>query len=136
MLRGGLELVAGKAKEKQVQLIVELNAAPDVVFADASAVKQVLRNLCLNAIQALDARPVDRWVKVTTANVKDSVELVVTDNGPGIAPEIHARLFQPFQTTKSSGFGLGLAICRDILTNLGASIILDPPEAGCGATFA
>jgi len=135
VLRGGLELVAGKAKEKQVELIVALQASPDKAFADASAVKQVLLNLCLNAIQALDVRPSGRCVNVTTRNLPESIELIVSDNGPGIAPEIQARLFQPFQTTKSSGFGLGLAICRDILTNLGATITIDPPEPGCGATF-
>jgi signal transduction histidine kinase len=48
---------------------------------------------------------------------------------------MHQKLFQPFQTTKSTGFGLGLAICRDILANLHASISVDPPEAGLGATF-
>ena len=135
VLLAGLELVGGKAKENQVKLVAELKASPDRAFADASAVKQVLLNLCLNAIQALDARPADRWVKVATHNLEGSIQMLVSDNGPGIAPEMHARLFQPFQTTKSSGFGLGLAICRDILTNLGATITIDPPEPGCGATF-
>jgi signal transduction histidine kinase len=45
------------------------------------------------------------------------------------------RLFQPFQSTKSSGFGLGLAICKDILAGMNATIRADPPNAGCGAKF-
>jgi signal transduction histidine kinase len=59
----------------------------------------------------------------------------VADNGPGITPEIRARLFQPFQSTKSSGFGLGLAICNDIVSGLNATITLDPPAPGVGAVF-
>ena len=63
------------------------------------------------------------------------IELSVADSGPGISPEIRPKLFQPFQTTKSSGFGLGLAICSDILTNLAATISVDPSEPGQGAIF-
>jgi C4-dicarboxylate-specific signal transduction histidine kinase len=51
-----------------------------------------------------------RWIRISTRNVDGGVEMAVSDNGPGIAPEMHAKLFQPFQTTKSTGFGLGLAI--------------------------
>jgi len=59
----------------------------------------------------------------------------VSDSGPGVAEEIRPRLFQPFQSTKSTGFGLGLAICRDILANLDATITVDPTVPGRGATF-
>ncbi len=134
VLRGGIELFAAKAREREVELKVELAADPDTAVADPSAVKQVLLNLCLNAIQALDSRSDGRIVSVSTRNLPDGIELCVSDNGPGLPAEMHARLFQPFQTTKSSGFGLGLAICRDILTNLGASISIDPPVPGEGAT--
>jgi signal transduction histidine kinase len=98
-------------------------------------VKQVLLNLCLNGIQASESRDAERWVKIGTRNRKGSVEMFVSDSGQGIAPEIRTRLFRPFQSTKSSGFGLGLAICRDILTGLNAGIEVDPPETGHGATF-
>ena len=63
------------------------------------------------------------------------LELTFEDSGPGIAPEIRPRLFQHFQSTKSSGFGLGLAICNDILTGLDATITVDPAVSGRGATF-
>jgi len=74
-------------------------------------------------------------VKVSTRNVANGVEVVLEDSGPGIAPEIRPRLFQPFQSTKSSGFGLGLAICSDILAGLDATISVDPAQPGRGATF-
>jgi C4-dicarboxylate-specific signal transduction histidine kinase len=95
----------------------------------------VLLNLCFNAIQAIEIQAGARWVKISTRNTSGGLEMAVADSGPGIDEEIRARLFQPFHTTKSSGFGLGLAICSDILANLNASISVDPPAPGCGATF-
>jgi len=137
VLQPGLELVAAKAADKGVQFITDFQASPDLVCTDPAAAKQVLLNLCFNAIQAVDEHGTqgDRWVRIATRNVPGGVELAVSDSGPGIAPEIQQRLFQPFQTTKSTGFGLGLAICRDILANLGASISVDAPQSGRGATF-
>jgi signal transduction histidine kinase len=136
VLRSSLELVAAKAAHRQVRLITELHADPDRAYTDASAAKQVMLNLCFNAIQAVEAQPPDaRWIKLATRNVGTGIEMAVSDSGPGIAPEIRPKLFQPFQTTKSSGFGLGLAICSDILANLNASISVDPTEPGRGATF-
>ena len=136
VLRPGLELVEARAAERGVKVMVAFTAEPDTVFTDASAAKQVLLNLCFNAIQAVEAKGgTERWVRLSTRRLADGVELAVSDSGPGIAPEMQRRLFQPFQTTKSRGFGLGLAICRDILANVRATIAVDPALAGQGATF-
>ncbi len=135
VLRSSLELVAAKAVDKRIPFLTDFQAAPDRVFTDASAAKQVLLNLCFNAIQAVEAHNGERWVKVSTRNVPNGVEVQLEDSGPGIAPEIRPRLFQPFQSTKSSGFGLGLAICSDILAGLDATISVDPTEPGRGAVF-
>lgn len=135
VLRTSLELVAAKATDKRIQFLTDFRAAPDRTFTDGSAAKQVLLNLCFNAIQAVESREGERWVKVATRNVPGGVEMCVEDSGPGIAPEIRPRLFQPFQSTKSSGFGLGLAICSDILAGLDATIAVDPAEPGHGACF-
>jgi len=135
VLRASLELVAPKAADKRVQLLTEFEAAPDLAFTDPSAVRQVVLNLCLNGIQASESRETERWVKVGTRNRNGALEMSVSDSGLGIAPEIRTRMFRPFQSTKSSGFGLGLAICRDILSSLNAGIEVDPPETGHGATF-
>lgn len=136
LLRSSLDLVAAKASHRNVRFLTEFEASPDAAFTDASAAKQVMLNLCFNAIQAVEAHAgEERWVKIATRNTPGGIEMAVADSGPGIAPEIRPKLFQPFQTTKSSGFGLGLAICSDILSNLHASISVDPPEPGHGATF-
>jgi len=136
VLSASLDLVAAKAAHKHVRFLTEFEATPDMVFTDASAAKQVMLNLCFNAIQAAESHDTqDRWVKIATRNTDAGIEMAVADSGLGIAPEIRPLLFQPFQTTKSTGFGLGLAICSDILGNLNASISVDPPVAGCGATF-
>lgn len=136
LLRASLDLVAAKAAHRKVQLQTDFAANPDRAFTDASAAKQVMLNLCFNAIQAVEAKADgDRWIRIATRNVGRGLEMAVSDNGPGIAPEMRPKLFQPFQTTKSSGFGLGLAICSDILANLDATISVDPHEPGRGATF-
>lgn len=135
VLRTSLELVTAKAADKRIEFLTEFEANPDYAYTDASAAKQVLLNLCFNAIQAVESRTGPRWVKVATRNVPGGIEMSVEDSGPGIAPEIRPRLFQPFQSTKSSGFGLGLAICSDILAGLNASISVDPLAPGRGALF-
>lgn len=136
LLRSSIDLVAAKAAHRNVEFLTEFGASPDAAFTDASAAKQVMLNLCFNAIQAVEEfRGEHRWVKIATRNTARGIEMMVADSGPGISAEMRPKLFQPFQTTRSTGFGLGLAICSDILSNLHASISVDPPLPGQGATF-
>jgi len=135
LLRSSLELVSAKADDRKIRVVKDFQASPDWVYTDPTAIRQVLLNLCFNAIQAVEGRPGDRWMRISTFNRTASVEIAIEDNGPGIEEEILPRLFQPFQSTKSTGFGLGLAICSDILTGLKATITVDSPVSGRGATF-
>ena len=136
LLSTALDLVTAKAAHKGINLHAQLKADPDEVFTDASAAKQVILNLVFNAIQAAElSESGHRWIRLETCNSADVVELAVSDSGSGISPEIRPKLFQPFQTTKSTGFGLGLAICSDILSNISSSISVDAYEPGVGAVF-
>jgi signal transduction histidine kinase len=135
LLGSCIELVTAKAEDKGVKLITDFHAVSDMVQTDPNALKQVILNLSFNAIQALEQKTGDRWIRFKTFNNKEFVEVEVSDSGPGIAPEVWGRLFQPFHSTKSSGFGLGLAICKDILSSVHANIYADPPVPGSGATF-
>lgn len=102
---------------------LELDFAPDTppVLVDRVQIGQVLLNLMRNAVEAMHGRA-RRELVVRTLMDSDMVEVRVADTGPGIAPEIRNRLFQPFATTKSSGMGVGLSICRSIIEAHGGTI--------------
>lgn len=135
IVRDTLDLMQTNAAEARVTITPRLLARPDTIHADAGAIRQVVLNLLLNAIQALEAQPEPRTIEVRTRALGNGgVILEVADNGPGIPPEQRARLFHPFASTKTKGIGLGLAICADILREHRATI--NVPDTGQpGATF-
>lgn len=94
-------------------------AAP--LVADADAVRQAIVNLALNAIQALAGRS-DGRMRFTLRQAAQGVEICVADNGPGPAPEICQRLFEPLVTTRPEGTGLGLAVVREIVESHGGTV--------------
>lgn len=115
-----------------VLLLDEL--APDLppVFGDKVQLEQVMLNLLTNAIHAARQTPQrEGRVVVHTASDGKTVELSVSDNGPGLKPADRQRMFEPFFTTKSEGLGLGLAICQTIVEDHGGRIRAEPaPEGG------
>lgn len=136
LITTSLELVEPRARSEGILLTIRWHATHDLVMADLNSIRQVVLNLCLNAVQALQATPHPRQILLTAANRADGwIELAVSDNGPGIAPSIRHRLFQRFQTTSTSGLGIGLCICREIMTHLHGTLEVDPPAEGLGATF-
>lgn len=130
--------------EEAVRAVVQLHAAagapidfhaeaPPVLVADKDQVIQVVTNLVQNAQHALLERPGGR-VEVRLSREQDKLVLCVTDNGPGIAPEMRARLFEPYATTKAEGTGLGLAIVERIVVEHGGEITANDAPGG-GAAF-
>jgi Signal transduction histidine kinase len=101
------------------------------ILVDRVQIQQVILNLVKNAIQAVDA---DGRVVVRVATQPDQVRFTVIDTGPGISPDQVKRLFEPFNTTKSEGMGLGLPICRSIIEAHGGTIWYEPAPGG-GAAF-
>jgi PAS domain S-box-containing protein len=120
----------------RAELIVSLGELP-LVYADESRLVQLLVNLLVNAGQAFIA-PNTEVNKVTvSARVSgENVILMVSDNGPGVAPEVVGRIFDPFFTTKpiGQGTGLGLSICNSIMSSLGGSLRY-AGRPGTGAVF-
>ena len=105
-----------------------------VAMVDRVQIQQVISNLVRNALEALRERP-RRELSVTTAALGEGyLELIVCDNGPGLADEIRDSLFEPFKTTKPSGMGLGLSICKSIVEAHGGRIAHEPSFGG-GSTF-
>jgi signal transduction histidine kinase len=133
--RETVDLMLTRAAEARITLTSTHGALSDTIWADASAMRQVLINLLINAFQALENQEADRRVELRTRNSPGgSVILEVSDNGPGIPPDQRSRLFHPFVSTKTKGMGLGLAVCADILHEHKATIIVPDIERP-GATF-
>jgi two-component system, NtrC family, sensor histidine kinase PilS len=100
----------------EVELVLQVPPAPMPVVADASKLRQVIWNLVHNARDA--AQGGGRHVKVLAhehPTLEGWVEIVITDDGPGMSPEVQKRIFDPFFTTKRKGTGLGLATCHGIV---------------------
>jgi signal transduction histidine kinase len=111
-----VKLVQPKALDESVNLICELAASPDEIFADRASIRQVILNLVMNAIQAVEGLDSKREVLVKTRAGDGQVVLEISDNGAGMPAEVRKRLFQPFTTSnKTSGIGLGLAITADLV---------------------
>lgn len=118
----------------QTEAQAELIAGPDVTInADAAQLEQVIINLVKNAVEATceshSATPFGA-VRVTWQKLTDDVEITITDNGPGLANA--QNLFVPFFTTKPSGSGIGLVLCRQIAENHHGSLTLENRTDGTG----
>jgi len=126
-----LLLTRTQAQKVGVAVRVDLSADLPPIAGNSEQLKQVFLNLLLNALQVMpDGGSLD--VRGTAAAGR--VRLEFSDSGPGIAPELHDRIFNPFYTTRSAGTGLGLAITHRIVTAHGGRLTVQS-QLGAGATF-
>jgi PAS domain S-box-containing protein len=110
-------LTSGEAKGKGVSVRVRLAEDLPFIRGDRVQLQQVMLNLIINAIDAMSSTsdgPRELTIS-TRMNEPGAVLVTVSDSGPGIAPGSIERLFEPFYTTKTSGMGMGLSICRSIV---------------------
>ena len=107
------------------------------VRADPVALEQLLHNLLLNAVQALDrVPPHQRRLAIASRVDADQVQLVVQDSGPGFSAEALARAFEPFFTTRAGGLGLGLSLCETLAIGMGGALTArNRPEGGAELTL-
>lgn len=97
------------------------------VLANKIQIEQVVLNLLMNSMEAIEDAEIDKAKLVLQTRIKhdDVVELTVTDNGPGMDASILDLAFDPFQTSKIKGMGLGLSICRSIIETHGGKLWID-----------
>jgi nitrogen fixation/metabolism regulation signal transduction histidine kinase len=114
-----------------VEVRLELDETLATIQADPDQIRRALRNLILNA---LDAMPGGGVLTVRTQNLDSKVALEVSDSGAGLTPEECERLFTPYYTTKQHGTGLGLAIVQSVVSDHKGTITVHSGP-GQGATF-
>ena len=111
-----IALTRTEAANNSVLVRTQLAEGLPRVQGDRVQLQQVLLNLIINAIEAMrDVGEEERELLIRTRNEPDGLSVEVRDTGPGFAPETLERVFEAFYTTKPSGLGLGLSICRSII---------------------
>ena len=125
------EAQLGAPGQPKVETKLQLNADPGEVPADPDQLRRALRNLILNA---LDAMPQGGALTIRTARHDSRVAVEVSDTGEGLTPEECDRLFTPYYTTKQHGTGLGLAIVQSVVSDHKGTIAVHS-EPGKGTTF-
>jgi C4-dicarboxylate-specific signal transduction histidine kinase len=105
-----------------------------MVFGSRIQLQQVMLNLMRNAHEAM-AQSERRKLEVVTTRLDDeTIEITIADCGPGLPEEIAERVFEPFQSTKPNGMGLGLSICRSIVESHRGNLRYESNRGG-GAVF-
>ena len=127
----GLALVG--AKERGIKVLISMDPDLPEALVDRVQIQQVLLNLIRNAMEAMDGCAA-RDLTIGASPRTDHVLVSVADTGVGVPPEIEAKLFQPFVTTKPEGMGIGLSVCRTIIEAHSGRLWMEPNPGG-GSVF-
>lgn len=131
-----LHLLEPEFRRRSVTAVLQADESLPVA-ADPVAVDQIVHNLLINALQVLDTMP--RTSRVITLRVQRAGadgELLIMDNGPGIAADAMTRLFEPFYSTRDGGLGLGLSLCETLAQGMGGALdAANRPEGGAVFTL-
>ena len=135
LLDESLDVVTAQLREQNVAVVRNLEADSDIVNGNPEGLKAAFLNLFLNASEAM---PHGGTLRVSTgaADSGDSLQIRIDDDGPGVAPEVRERVFQPFFSTRSRGTGLGLPLALRTCEEHGGTLTLAPePRSGRGTEF-
>lgn len=129
-----LAIVKPELKSKNIQ--IQLRADDELlILVNSSEIEQVILNLLNNAIQALgNSSTLQRRITIEVTKVTQSVRLSISDNGTGVPLEFKSQLFELLSTTKQTGMGLGLWLCKHIVTRYNGTISYEDAIGG-GARF-
>lgn len=123
MTRKALYLLEPELKRRLVQPSVTLAGPPIRVLGDPVALEQIIHNLLMNGIQALDTVALNgRSLSIVISSNAGMGQLTLQDNGPGLAPDVLPRIFEPFFTTREGGLGLGLSLCETLASSMGGAL--------------
>jgi len=121
LITGVYNLFKTEAYEKGVDLNLTMPIEPIDLVTDSNNLLRVINNLIKNALQALEHQTGGK-IDISVDSKDSHITILIKDNGPGISDEIKSMIFEPHFTTKSSGSGLGLAMCKRLIEQLGGQI--------------
>lgn len=125
------QLLTAQVESKQIEFITQITPVKLELTADPELIEQVLLNLLLNAVPAVETQPMPRIELRGLIDAGSRVQLQVADNGSGISKEIQEKIFIPFFTTKKSGSGIGLSLSRQIMRlHQGSISVNSAPDQG------
>jgi len=135
VVQEAIELVAPVTARARVRTVFEVERPLPRAVVDRIQIQQVVTNLMRNAVEAMETSKVRR-LQIGLARTPDEkfIRIDVADTGTGLSESVTDRLFQPFVTTKSTGMGLGLSICRNIVETHGGKLWAQPNDLS-GTTF-
>jgi signal transduction histidine kinase len=122
------------ANDQAPKIGMKLSPNVESAFFDRVQIEQVAFNLIRNAIESMERTARRTLTLATDLNADAMVEVSVADTGPGLSPEIRSKLFEPFVTSKPSGLGIGLSICRVIVEAHGGQLRAENNPGG-GTVF-
>jgi two-component system sensor histidine kinase HydH len=128
-VRGALDLVKHVMEDHHVAVVARLAAEPRYVRIDRARLRQIMLNLLNNAREAVGK---GGRVEIAVNRSGRSVELVISDNGPGVPAAYRHRIFEPFYSTKEVGIGLGLALVKKFIDESGGNIAYDASQESGG----
>lgn len=136
ILLQSISLLELEAVRLGINITVDLPPNLPKVYVDMVQIQQVVMNLLRNSFEALAVHSRNPGVSIVARALNDNfAEVIIDDNGPGVAAGVASRVFEPFVTTKPSGSGLGLSISRGIIVAHGGSIALVPQASGTRMVF-
>ncbi len=135
LMRRSLNLIAYQLRVKDISVDLDLSPTLPEVLGDSDQLSQVIVNLLLNAMHAMEKTDTPHLITVCTRQDVEQhvIELRVSDTGPGVPGDIRRRIFDPFFTTKPEGLGtgIGLAVCHGMVAAHNGTIsVIDAPHGG------
>jgi len=133
LIRKMQRVMTPQMQQRNLRFVVQDNSMGVSLNVDRTALSNAVANLLDNAVQV---SPAGGLIALTCETTEDEARLIVSDEGPGIDPTLHERVFEPFFTTRTEGTGLGLAIVHNLIQSMQGDIRIDSvPGAGTRFTI-
>lgn len=137
-LKKAVDLLVDELRIRRINWEVVYGENIPLVYADGIHLQQVFMNIAVNAIQAVGTLPkgAPRLLKIASSFEENSRKIIISfsDTGPGLSVEDQDMIFEPFFSTRTKGSGIGLALCKDLITEHGGTITVES-RPGQGAMF-